>query len=368
MDGVSIANSQKKNSILIRWENEFDASGISWCCRAQMRMKSRLAGESGRYPAPFAPENAIKKPRGIFKDRAMDYLTSLKVFRAVVEAKSFTRAADILGVSPPVVSRAIATLEQRLGNRLFHRTTRHISLTETAEQFFAGCSRVLDELEALESQASSRTSDPTGMLRLVAHTTATVNRLVPLIATFRRRYPLVGLDVTLTERPVDLVADGYDLGIVLPFMLTSDTTVTRLLERMPLVIVGTPGYLEGKPRPVHPSALAEHEFAAMQASIRKPILTFRLGGGEEITVPLKANMTSNNAVLNRELVLQGFGLGVLPAALVRAELAAGKLVSLLDDFEIVDGAIEIRLAYSSRTLLPAKVRAFIEHASEFFEA
>jgi DNA-binding transcriptional LysR family regulator len=298
----------------------------------------------------------------------MDYLTSLKVFRAVVEAKSFTRAADILGVSPPVVSRAIATLEQRLGNRLFHRTTRHISLTETAEQFFAGCSRVLDELEMLESQASNRASDPTGMLRLVAHTTATVNRLVPLIATFRRRYPLVGLDVTLTERPVDLVADGYDLGIVLPFMLTSDTTVTRLLERIPLVIVATPEYLGGKPAPVHPSGLAGHEFVAMQASIRKPMLTFRLGGGEEITVPLKSDVTSNNAVLNRELVLQGFGLGVLPLALVRAELAAGTLVSLLDNFEIVDGAIEIRLAYSSRTLLPAKVRAFIEHATEFFEA
>jgi len=209
----------------------------------------------------------------------MDYLTSLKVFRAVVEAKSFTRAADLLGVSPPVVSRAIATLEQRLGNRLFHRTTRHISLTETAEQFFAGCSRVLDELDALEAQASNRTSAPTGMLRLVAHTTATVNRLVPLIATFRRRYPLIGLDVTLTERPVDLVADGYDLGVVLPFMLTSDTTVTRLLERIPLVIVVTPGYLEGKERPVHPAALAGLEFVAMHASIRKPMLTFRLDGG-----------------------------------------------------------------------------------------
>jgi DNA-binding transcriptional LysR family regulator len=298
----------------------------------------------------------------------MDYLTSLKVFRAVVEAKSFTRAADLLGVSPPVVSRAIATLEQRLGNRLFHRTTRHISLTETAEQFFPGCSRVLDELDALEAQASDRTSGPTGMLRLVAHTTATVNRLVPLIATFRRRYPLIGLDVTLTERPVDLVADGYDPGVVLPFMLTSDTTVTRLLERIPLVIVVTPGYLKGKQRPTHPSALAELEFVAMHASIRKPMLTFRLEGGEQITVPLTADVTSNNAVFNRELVLEGFGLGVLPAALVRDELASGKLVTLLDDFEIVDGAIEIRLAYSSRTLLPAKVRVFIEHAAEFFEA
>jgi DNA-binding transcriptional LysR family regulator len=297
----------------------------------------------------------------------MDYLTSLKVFRAVVEAKSFTRAADLLGVSPPVVSRAISSLEQRLGNRLFHRTTRHISLTETAEKFFAGCSRVLDELDALETQASNRASDPSGNLRVVSHTTATLSRLVPLLATFRRRYPLVGVDVTLTERPVDLVADGYDLGIVLPFMLTSDTTVTRLLERIPLVIVATPEYLADKVRPAHPADLAGHEFVAMHPSIRKHVLTFRLGDGEELTVQIKADMTSNNALLNRGLVLQGLGVGVLPSALVRDELAAGSLVSLLDEFEIVDGAIEIRLAYSSRTLLPAKVRAFIEHASEFFE-
>ena len=100
-------------------------------------------------------------------------------------------------------------------------------------------------------------------------------------------------------------------------MLTSDTTVTRLLERIPLAIVVTPGYLDGKQRPVHPSDLAGYEFVAMHASIRKPQLTFRLDGGEQITVPLKADVTSNNAVFNRELVLQGLGLGVVPAALVR---------------------------------------------------
>jgi len=296
----------------------------------------------------------------------MDYLTSLRVFRTVVEAKSFARAADILGVSPPVVSRAIATLEQRLGNRLFHRTTRHISLTETAEQFFPGCTRVLDELDALEAQASNRATEPTGVLRVVAHTTVTVNRLVPLISSFRRKYPLVGLDVTLTERPVDLVADGFDIAIVLPFMLTSDTTVTRVLERMPVVIAATPGYFAAHSRPEHPSALAEHEFITMHPSIRKPELSFVIDG-EQLSVPLRTDVTSNNAVLNREMVLEGFGMGILPAALVREELASGRLVSVLDEFHLMDNTIEMRLAYSSRSLLPAKVRAFIEHASSFFD-
>ena len=103
-----------------------------------------------------------------------------------------------------------------------------VSLTEAAEHFYEGCARILDDLEALEADASAQTREPSGVLRLVAHTTATVNRLVPLISTFKRRHPKVSLDVTLTERPVDLVADGFDLGLVLPFMLNSDTVVTRL--------------------------------------------------------------------------------------------------------------------------------------------
>jgi DNA-binding transcriptional LysR family regulator len=296
----------------------------------------------------------------------MEYLERLRVFRSVVEAKSFTRAADMLGVTAPVVSRAIAGLEQRLGSRLFHRTTRQVSLTEAGEHFYEGCSRILDDLEALEAQASKQTQEASGVLRLVAHTTATVNRLVPLISTFKHKHPKVSLDVTLTERPIDLVADGYDLGVVVPFMLNSDTTVTRLLERIPLCIVAAPQYLQTHSRPLHPSELAEHTFVVMSPSLRKPVLTFRVGQ-EDVTIPMTYEIASNNPIFNREMVLQGFGIGVAPVALVQTELASGRLESILGEFDIVDGAIEIRLAYNTRTLLPAKVRAFIEHAAAFFE-
>jgi len=295
----------------------------------------------------------------------MDYIDSLRIFRSVVEARSFTRAADMHGVTTPVVSRTIARLEKRLGSRLFHRTTRAISLTEAAERFYDGCCRVLDDLDALEAGASEQTREANGVLRLVAHTTATVSRLVPLISSFKRAHPKVNLDVTLTERPVDLVADGYDLGLVLPFMLSNDTTVTRLLERIPLSLVTTPGYLAAHPTPAHPSDLAQHLFVTMPPAMRKPALTFRVGS-EEVTVQLKHEVASNNPEFNREMVLEGFGIGVLPAPLVSAELESGRLVTLLDEFPIVDRQIEIRLAYTTRTLLPAKVRAFIDHATAFF--
>ena len=295
----------------------------------------------------------------------MDYLESLRVFRAVVEARSFTRAADMLGLTTPIVSRSISGLERRLGSRLFNRTTRQVSLTEAAEHFYEGCARILDDLEALEADASAQTREPSGVLRLVAHTTATVNRLVPLISTFKHKHPKVSLDVTLTERPVDLVADGYDLGIVLPFMLSTDTVVTRLLERMTFVIVATPEYLKRHSRPAHPSELNGHMFVVLSPEFRKPQLTFRLGA-EDLVIPFKYDIASNNAVFNREMVLEGFGIGVLPAPLAQAELASGRLVTLLDEFEVVDPSVDLRLAYNTRTLLPAKVKVFVEHAAEFF--
>lgn len=296
----------------------------------------------------------------------MDYIDSLRIFRSVVEARSFTRAADMHSLTTPVVSRAIARLEKRLGSRLFHRSTRAVSLTEAAERFYEGCCRVLDDLEALEADATEQTREANGVLRLVAHTTATVNRLVPLIASFKRAHPKVSLDVMLTERPVDLIADGYDLGLVLPFMLNNDSTVTRLLERIPLTLVTTPAYLAAHSTPQHPADLADHVFVPMPPSIRKPNLAFRVGD-EELIVPMHHEIASNNPEFNRAMVLEGFGIGILPTALVQDDLKTGALVTLLDDFPIVDLYIEIRLAYTTRTLLPAKVRAFIDHATSFFD-
>jgi DNA-binding transcriptional LysR family regulator len=297
----------------------------------------------------------------------MEYVESLRVFRSVVELKSFTRAADMHGLTRPAVSRAIAGLEERMGCRLLNRTTRQLSLTEAAERFYEGCVRILDDLEALEADVANQTREAGGVLRLVAHTTATISRLVPLIAGFKRAHPKVALDVTLTERPVDLVADGYDLGIVVPYMVTSETTVVRLLERIPVVIVATPEYLQTSSIPRHPLELANHHFVLMSASIRRLEISFR-HGEEELSVPRRSDISSNSAAFNREMVLQGFGIGLVPQDLVDQELASGKLVRLLSDFQLIDDSIEIWLAYSNRTLLPAKVRAFIDYAAAFFGA
>ena len=201
---------------------------------------------------------------------------------------------------------------------------------------------------------------------MVAHTTATLTWLAPLILSFKDKQPKITVDVTLTERPVDLTADGYDLGILLPFMLATDLAVTRLLQRLQLVIVTTEAYLSGRARPRHPADLADHVFVTVPPSMHKPFVTFRMDEAD-VEFPISYQITSNNPIFNRDVLLRGFGVGVLPITLVEQDLKTGRLVRLLEDFEIADTAAEVRLAYMGRTLLPPKVRAFIDHATEFFE-
>jgi DNA-binding transcriptional LysR family regulator len=297
---------------------------------------------------------------------AMDYIDTLRSFCAVVELRSFRGAADMLGTSPAVISRSVMHLERRLGVRLFNRTTRQVSLTETAESFYAGCTRVLAELDALEDTTSAHAKEPGGLLRVVAHTTATTNLLMPLITTFKRKQPKVNLEVTLTERPVDMVAEGFDIGLVLPYMLNSESVVTRLLDRIPLTIAASPEYLKRHPAPRQPTDLDRHIFVVLSQTIRKPELTFIIKG-ERQTVPVRHEIATNNANFIYNLVQQGFGLGILPTAMIRPDLDSGRLVQLLEQFEIADATVELRLAYSSRTLLSAKVRAFIDHSVAYFQ-
>jgi DNA-binding transcriptional LysR family regulator len=297
----------------------------------------------------------------------MDHLENLRIFCTVFEVRSFTRAAEILGMSTPNVSRSITKLERTLGVRLFQRTTRHISTTEAAERFFVGCVRILAELGALETEARNGIIEPTGVLRLVAHTTATMNVLVPLIADFKKQFPSVYLDITLTERPVDLVEDGFDLGLLLPSMLTTDRAITRLLMRVTVALVSTPEYLASHGCPRTPQDLEGLRFVAFSPAMQAPSLRLRRNN-EEVSIDLKFEITSNNSALRKEMVVRGFGLGVLPELLIADEIKTGRLVRVLDEYDVVDGGIELRLAYSAREFMPAKVRAFVDYAISYYGA
>ena len=142
--------------------------------------------------------------------------------------------------------------------------------------------------------------------------------------------------------------------------------MTCLLHRLPLGIVAAPGYLGSHVQPRHPVDLADHVFVTVPSSVHKPIVTFR-AEDVPLTVPLRYEITSNNAAFNREVVLAGHGMGLLPLALVDDDLREGRLIRLLGEHEILDTAAEVRLAYMSRTMVPTRVRAFIDHAVAHFQ-
>jgi DNA-binding transcriptional LysR family regulator len=297
----------------------------------------------------------------------MDHLETLRIFCTVFEMKNFTRAAEMLGMSTASVSRSITALEKKLGVRLFQRSTRSISTTEAAERFFVGCGRILAELGTLETEARHGMTEPTGVLRLVAHTTGTMNLLVPLIADFKEHFPSVHLDVTLTERPVDLIEDGFDLGILLPSMLTTDRAVTRLLTSVSVAVVSSPAYLTSHGHPRTPQDLAGLNFVAASPTMQAPSLRLRRNN-EEVSINLNVEIAANNSAFRKEMVVRGFGLGVLPELLIAEEIKNGRLVRVLDDYHVVDSSIELRLAYSDRRFMPAKVRAFVDYAISYYGA
>jgi DNA-binding transcriptional LysR family regulator len=161
--------------------------------------------------------------------------------------------------------------------------------------------------------------------------------------------------------------EAFDPGIVLPFMLTSELTVTRALCRLPLAVVGSLNYLRGRKLPQRPEDLAAFPFVTILASISEPQLHFRRGC-EDVAVPLEHEVSTNNAALNKELVISGGGLGALPLTMIAKELDDGRLVQLLPEFELMSGDAEIRLAYRDRSLMTGKVRAFIDYATSHFDA
>lgn len=297
----------------------------------------------------------------------MDYVESLRFFRAAVDAGSFTRAADALNVTAPAMSRAIASLEQRLGARLFNRTTRHILVTDTGAILYEQATKILKDIDVLEQAVLHQNQELAGALRIVAHASAAVEFLVPLLSSFKAAYPKVVLEITLIEGVVDLVADGYDLGLVLPYMLTTDTVVTQRLTRLRQIVVAAPRYLEERGIPRHPSELVEHGFVTASSSSKRTALTF-YEGTERLTISLYNEVLTNSPLLRRLMVLNGVGISVLPESLVQDDLAKGLLVQVLSDFPLDLADIEIQLAYAQRTLQPAKVRKFIEHARSYYES
>lgn len=287
----------------------------------------------------------------------MDTLRQLQAFVAVVQAGSFVGAAQRLGSSKAMLSRQVQELEARLGTRLLHRTTRRLSLTETGSAYYERCRQILDDLQEADAAASATTAQASGTLRINAPLTFGNLHLAPLWGEFLKLHPQVELDITLTDRVVDLVDEGYDLAIRIG-RLASTTLVARRLAQDRMVLCASPGYLRHAPPLTQPTDLSQHPVMAYAWWSGGDVWAFTSPSGEPVQVTTRARLRTNSGDTCRAAALADQGVIYQPAFLVGEDVRAGRLVELLPDWPAP--RIDIHAVYPSRRHVPGKVRAMVE--------
>lgn len=292
----------------------------------------------------------------------MDKLTALKVFTAVVAEDSFARAAERLGMSRTAVSKHMMDLEAELDARLLTRTTRRLSLTATGSSYFERAQRILSDLEEADAEASQLTVDPKGHLRLNAPMSFGVSHLAPHLKNYLDRYPEVTIDLSLNDRQVDLVEEGFDLAIRIA-KLADSSLIARRIAYSRVVACASPKYLEEHGSPLEPEALTSHTCLTYSNMKDPDVWRFRQDGKEtKVKVPSKAVCNNGDALM--AAAISGLGIIYQPSFIVGPALRSGELVEILRD--CVDGGFNIYAVYPSSRHLPARVRTFIDHLAECF--
>ncbi len=284
-------------------------------------------------------------------------------FIAVVDAGSFVAAAEATATSKAAVSRHVTDLEQRLGVRLLHRTTRRLSLTDDGQRFYSRAKELLSALDEFESEMSSRTGEASGLLRINAPLTFGVLHLAPLWGRFSALHPKVTLEVTLNDRMVDLVEDGFDLAIRIT-SLSSSQLVSRRLATTRIVLCASPAYLASHGTPTHPRELAQHRIIGYSYWAGRDEWSFN-GPDGTVRVHTMPWIRTNNGDTCRAAALEGQGIILQPDFIVGGDLARGDLVELMPEYRSMESGIHA--VWPSRKHLPMKLRRLIDFLVAEFE-
>lgn len=290
----------------------------------------------------------------------MNKLQEMNSFVAVVDAGSFVAAAQTLGQSKAAVSRHVAELEQRLHTRLLQRTTRRLSLTTEGQAFYARCRELLASIEEAESELSSSRSEASGLIRVNVPLTFGILHLAPLWGRFANQNPQVSLDITLNDRVVDLVEEGYDCAVRIS-SLANSTLVSRRLASSRLVVCASKTYLRHHGTPRQPKDLARHRTLVYTNLANPDEWSFSGPRGPE-RVRINACLRTNNGDTCRAAALDHQGIVLQPDFLVAADLRAGRLVELLPGYRASE--LGIYAVYPSRKYLPLKVRRLVDFLAD----
>jgi len=290
----------------------------------------------------------------------VDKLSEFQAFLAVAREGSFSRAAAGLSITPSAASKQVKALEERLGARLFNRTTRRVSLTDAGRAFRERIEGVLREVEEAEQAVADLQAEPRGVLRVGAPMDFGRDHLAQPIARFAARWAELEVHVELSDRFVDVVEEGFDV-VVRIGELAESSVVARRLGPCRRVICASPEYLERNGRPTHPNELTGHRRIGYAYETERS-WHFEDAEGQAVRVQVPIAHRSNNGELTRQLLLQGRGIALLPTFLVSDDLRAGRLEMILPASTRADTGIHA--LYPHRRHLSAKVRRFVDFLVE----
>ncbi len=294
----------------------------------------------------------------------MHQLDAMRIFVRVTQTGSFTQAADSLGLPRASVSNAIKQLEAKLGTRLLHRTTRRVQLTQDGQACLERCQDLLADMEEWETMFVARDEALTGRLRVDLPATLARTTVIPQLPAFLAQHPALRLELSSTDRRVDLVRDGFDLAIRGSDQLEDSSLVARRLADMPHVLCAAPAYLQARGAPSSPAALKAHECVRFSLSGHADVWTFRKGARvERVTVQSRYSVSSSLAVC--DALRAGFGLSLVPRPYVERDLRAGRLQVVLDDWRPV--TTTLYAVYPSRRHLSPKIRVFLDFLAKTFD-
>ena len=293
----------------------------------------------------------------------MDRWTEIELFVQVAETGSLSRAAEALELSNAAASRHLSALEERLGARLVERNTRRLYLTDTGTEFYSRARAILADLKDAESAVNATALNPTGVLRITASLSFSMHHVAPLLREYTQRYPNVQVHVEAANRYLDIIDNNIDVAIrTREYEPDSNITIRRLAETR-RILTASPGYFAQHGRPDSLDDLNRHKLLLYVHANNPNELRFTRDG-QATTVAVQGLLESNDGQVLRAAALDGLGILVQPAYIVYDDIVAGRLVPVLDDWDLP--RLTINLAYPSRKHLSAKVRTFIDFIAEHF--
>jgi DNA-binding transcriptional LysR family regulator len=294
----------------------------------------------------------------------MDRWTEFELFTQIAETRSLSKAADQLNISNATASRYLSSLETRLDSRLVERNTRHVSLTEAGEEFYRRCKDALNEMRDAEASVHTTTRNPRGILRVTSSQFFCMQHIVPILPEFMARYPDIDVQIVAANRYFDFLEHGIDVAIRTKESEPDSSITMRKLARTRRILVAAPEYLRRRGAPPTIEHLAQHKLLLYSYVERPNELHFNRDGQTRI-VKVKGALEANDGLVLHRAALAGLGILAQPKYMVYDDLAAGRLVPVLEDWELPE--LTIAIAYQDRKHLPAKVRVFIDFMVKNFD-